>query len=381
MGVAAEDAERGSPGSGKVLLIEDNPAYLRLVQELLAEAGMDGFDVEWCDTLQDGLDHLREEHVDLVLLDLLLPDNLGTDTLEVTLEHAGGTPIVVLTGIQDDNMAREALELGADDYLCKGRLDPDRLARSIREALSMEKIPTKGGTEAEAEGEIQGRRLVPDLAERLEAAASALDAADEHLDPLGPGDAAETVSRELDRCRVVAEGLRELEDALRDDDRRDQVSLDTVLDDALVRLSTNGHAGGRVTLDWSTPPTVQGDPLELTRLFELLISHMLDHGDKAGHVHVTAEREDTRWHLRLADEGLSPEGPDPLDAVFDTEPTEPSLPAGLARELCEALAADHGARLRAEPEGGGLAVALSLPSGAPPGVMGTKRRDSHRKTL
>jgi DNA-binding response OmpR family regulator len=94
MGIDAAD-DGFSSRSGTILLIEDNPAYLRLVRELLTEAGLDGFEVEWADTLEAGVDRLREGRVDLVLLDLLLPDNLGTDTLEVALDQVVGDRLAV----------------------------------------------------------------------------------------------------------------------------------------------------------------------------------------------------------------------------------------------------------------------------------------------
>jgi CheY-like chemotaxis protein len=374
MGIDAAD-DGFSSRSGTILLIEDNPAYLRLVRELLTEAGLDGFEVEWADTLEAGVDRLREGRVDLVLLDLLLPDNLGTDTLEVALDQAEGAPIVVLTGIQDDQLAREALDLGADDYLCKGRLDPERLARSVQGALAGDD-PSPGVEHRD----VRAHRLVGPVADRLEGAVDALDEALDRRDPLA-GEMGTPLAEERDRCRRIAEGLRELERALEDDPQLEPVPLDALLDDAIVRLSSNGHTGGRVTLDWTEPPTVAADTVKGTRLFELLLDHLLARGEEAGHVRVQADRGEDHWEVRLVDGSAGPEGPDPLGALFHAQSGDASLPGPLVRELCTALAGAHGTRLRAEPEEGRLAVALTLPLAHPEAAGSPERPDGNRKTL
>ncbi len=67
-------------GATKILLVEDNPGDARLIREMLAEAGGDSFELEWASHLSDGLECLSAGKVDLVLLDLGLPDSRGIDT-------------------------------------------------------------------------------------------------------------------------------------------------------------------------------------------------------------------------------------------------------------------------------------------------------------
>ena len=118
-----------------VLLVEDNPGDARLLRETLADAGDHGFELDRVGTLKDGLDRLAQEGVNLVLLDLSLPDSNGLDTFVRVHTEAPGIPIVVLTGLADETLAAAALREGAQDYLVKGRLDPDLLVRSMRYAI------------------------------------------------------------------------------------------------------------------------------------------------------------------------------------------------------------------------------------------------------
>ncbi|MBN1483832.1 MAG: response regulator, partial [Chloroflexia bacterium] len=125
-----------------VLLIEDNPADATLMQILLEEeppgaypVASGGFTLEQAEHLSSGLERLRQGGVDLVLLDLGLPDSSGLDTFYAVQEQAPHLPIVVLTGLDDERLARQAIRSGAQDYLLKGRVDGELLLRSLCYAL------------------------------------------------------------------------------------------------------------------------------------------------------------------------------------------------------------------------------------------------------
>ncbi len=119
----------------KILLIEDNRGDARLIVESLAEARGMTFELEQADRLSTGLERLAKGDIDAVLLDLSLPDSQGLDTLAQVQAKALGVPIIVSTGLDDESAAIEAVRQGAQDYLVKGRLDSDLLARSIRYAV------------------------------------------------------------------------------------------------------------------------------------------------------------------------------------------------------------------------------------------------------
>jgi two-component system, OmpR family, phosphate regulon sensor histidine kinase PhoR len=121
-----------------VLLIEDNPGDARLIRELLAEADGDGFQVWHADCLSAGLQRLAQGNVgdiNVILLDLSLPDSIGLDTFARVEAQSPLIPIVVLTGLDDGELAAHAIRAGAQDYLSKAEMGTSLLARSLRYAI------------------------------------------------------------------------------------------------------------------------------------------------------------------------------------------------------------------------------------------------------
>jgi len=115
----------------RVLVVEDNPGDACLIQEMLSEGGDKRFEVKVVGRLSAGLEHLERGDVDVVLVDLGLPDSQGIYTLLRVHERAPSLPIVVLTGLSDEELALRAVQLGAQDYLIKGRVDSNLLSHSI----------------------------------------------------------------------------------------------------------------------------------------------------------------------------------------------------------------------------------------------------------
>jgi PAS domain S-box-containing protein len=118
-----------------ILLVEDNPDDADLIEELLAEAAADQFKVEVVERLSQSLERLLDGGIDAILLDLSLPDSQGMGTVNCVLDAAPDLPVVVLTGLDDDQLGIEAVERGAQDYLVKGEVDGRLLARALRYAL------------------------------------------------------------------------------------------------------------------------------------------------------------------------------------------------------------------------------------------------------
>ena len=107
----------------RTLLIEDNPVDAKLIQGVLSQAPEAAFELEWVDGLAKGLKELNAGVVDLVLLDLHLPESRGVDTFNTTRACAPAVPIVVLTALDDQELALKVVRDGAQDYLVKGQID------------------------------------------------------------------------------------------------------------------------------------------------------------------------------------------------------------------------------------------------------------------
>jgi diguanylate cyclase (GGDEF)-like protein/PAS domain S-box-containing protein len=119
----------------QILLVEDNAGDARLVDTYLRRAEPPEFSLERVDRLEKGLKRLAEGGIDVVLLDLTLPDSQGIDTFETAVAEAPDVPIIVMTGIDDSGLALKAVRDGAQDYLVKRQVDTHLLVRSIRYAI------------------------------------------------------------------------------------------------------------------------------------------------------------------------------------------------------------------------------------------------------
>jgi two-component system sensor histidine kinase KdpD len=118
----------------RILLIEDNPGDVRLIETYLAEGGFRR-EVATASRLEEGLATMARERFDVVLLDLTLPDSTGFETFGHLREADPRIPVIVLTGLDDEDLAVQMMQSGAQDYLIKGALDANLLRRSVRYAI------------------------------------------------------------------------------------------------------------------------------------------------------------------------------------------------------------------------------------------------------
>ncbi|MBA3658856.1 MAG: GGDEF domain-containing response regulator [Gemmatimonadales bacterium] len=132
-----------SDASIVVLLVEDNPADAYLTRRVLSELDMLSTRVEVVDRIANARTRLAEGGVDLVVLDLSLPDGQGVETFRRIRESAPTLPVIVLSGLEDEAVALEAVRWGAQDYLVKGRFNGQLLGRSVRYALERQKLQSQ----------------------------------------------------------------------------------------------------------------------------------------------------------------------------------------------------------------------------------------------
>jgi len=132
---AVEEKGVPKPRCG-VLLVEDDPVDRRQIQLLLAKSSRETpFEVETAATLRAAADHLRNNRYGVILLDLGLPDSSGLGTIQEIRSQSPDVPIVVLTGLDDEETGVEAIREGAQDYLVKGQSLEYVLIRTIRYAI------------------------------------------------------------------------------------------------------------------------------------------------------------------------------------------------------------------------------------------------------
>jgi PAS domain S-box-containing protein len=127
----------------EVLLFEDNPGDAGLIEEMLEEFADFQYKLTKVETLNEGLSLLKEKPFDVILSDLRLPDSDGIDTFLEIHARNSRIPIIILTGMNDENTGIDAVKKGAQDYLVKGEVDGRLLKRSIQYSIERKKAEEK----------------------------------------------------------------------------------------------------------------------------------------------------------------------------------------------------------------------------------------------
>jgi len=192
-----------------VLLVEDNPADARFVREMLP---IRFYRFQHATCLHDAHEVIRDSGISVVLLDLSLPDGNGLETCLSMIDWAPNTPIIILTGLDDENLAVDAVRLGAQDYILKKDISEGTLSRSIRYAVERKRAEEEirqSAVQAQA-AEAQAREVTASLKLALKASNTAVWAwdinsdrltADDHMDSilgLEPGKLGSTLQSATD---------------------------------------------------------------------------------------------------------------------------------------------------------------------------------------
>jgi signal transduction histidine kinase len=119
----------------QVLLIEDNEEHTQFLRQLLASSNAGQFELHAAGDVAQGIERLKDGGIQLILLDLTLPDSDGLETFIRVVEEAQDIPLIVLSGINDVALAVETVQLGAQDYLVKGHVDNHLLVRAMQYAI------------------------------------------------------------------------------------------------------------------------------------------------------------------------------------------------------------------------------------------------------
>ncbi len=163
-----------------ILLVEDDPGDTFLLQTLLTQNETVQFNLSCATHLAEGLENLSATAFDIMLLDLSLPDSVGLDTIDKVRTYTLDVPIIVLTGLDDEEIAMQAVQAGAQDYLAKGDLDDNMLIRAIRYAVERHRLQTELA-HAQRQEEESLKQANDELEIRVEARTAELRETNAHL--------------------------------------------------------------------------------------------------------------------------------------------------------------------------------------------------------
>ena len=142
----------------KVLLVEDNEDHIYIFQTYLSLVETVSIESVVVPRLEDALQKVKEDHFDIVLLDLMLPDSRGLDTFTKFYQAFPDIPVVVITALSDEEFGIKAVQSGAQDYLIKGDINSNILSRSLVYALIRHEKDENLRQLAEKSAEIFGER-------------------------------------------------------------------------------------------------------------------------------------------------------------------------------------------------------------------------------
>jgi signal transduction histidine kinase len=376
----------------RILLVEDNPGDARLLRYTLQEAQSLRFELSHADRLSDALDRVRAEPVDVVLLDLSLPDAHGMDTVARMLEAAPAVPIIVLTGLADETVAVHAVQAGAQDYLVKGTVEGATLGRAIRYAMERKRLETERAELLRAEREARAaaeaavnardevlRIVAHDIGNSLSAVkihAMVLERtlpADGQAEARKRTEAIRNLTQQMDRLRQDLLDVAAIE-AGRLSFEPHETALHEVVDDVLRTVA--GQAGEKgLTLKADVPddlPAVWADRERLHQVLGNLVGNAVKFTPAGGRVSVTARLDPTAGEeghpgVRVAVEdtgpGISAEHlPHVFDRFWQARSTR-RAGAGLGLAIARGVVEAHGGRIWAASEPGqGTTFEFTLPA-------------------
>lgn len=289
----------------KVLLIEDNSGDARLIKEMLAKARGVNFDLECTNRLSPGLKRIGVGGIDVILSDLSLPDSQGLDTFAEVHARAPSLPIVVLSSLDDEELAVKAVQEGAQDYLVKGHVDSNLLVRSIRYAVERKQAE---------EQLIQSEKLAgigtlaSGIAHEINNPLSGIMGFAEILmnetNPEKTRKYAEIILKEAERTANIIRWLSSYSRQAKDNNINDVV-LSQVVEEALEALKhTRKSFDIEIVKGFQKTPTIKGNRSELQQVFVNLMNNAVDAMPKGGRLSLSAAMKDGFVMAKVSDNGV-----------------------------------------------------------------------------
>jgi two-component system sensor histidine kinase/response regulator len=295
----------------RALLIEDNPIDADLLQEALSDEGLPTVEVSWAQSLAEGLRYLDASRFDVVLLDLSLPDSHGIKTLEKLRCRAAYVPVVILSGLDDKEMALESMQKGAQDYLVKGRPSGESICRSMRYAIERSRAE-------ELDKKLvlfdQREEFIAMLAHDLR---SPLQGSNRMLSLMLSGSLGETPQWQIELLSKLKESnesvllmINNVLEAYRLE-AGDQDYTFTSVNVAKLLLSCSNEMAPlakakqlEVTSQVSEVPEISADFMAIKRIFINLLSNAVKFTPDGGHIELSISGRDKQVLFRITDSGV-----------------------------------------------------------------------------
>ncbi|MEM9090099.1 MAG: ATP-binding protein [Cyanobacteria bacterium P01_F01_bin.53] len=357
-----------------VLLVEDNAADAYLIWKLLSNET--NISLTHVERLDDAIDSLQQTHFDAILLDLTLPDSRNLATVKEMHAADVELPIIVLTGLDDEDIAISALREGAQDYLVKGEIQKSGLVRAIHYAIerqqTLDKLQHLNQELARSNQELESfaYAVSHDLQQPLQSisgfAQILIMTQRERLDD----DANDYVDRIVASSKQMSLLIQDLLAYARvgaAEQPHEPTDCQQLVAEILAELGPNIEEK-QAKINIEPLPTIEGNPSQLRQLFQNLLSNALKYHppERAPQVTVSAALKEGTWQFGVQDNGIGiePEYFDKIFQIFERLHRKDDYPGtGIGLATCKKIVESHGGHIWVASEPGkGTTVYFTLPA-------------------
>lgn len=354
-----------------LLLVEDSPADARFVREMLKDAATARFDVVHVERLGEAINRVGDGDIQVILLDLSLPDAQGIETLALLHNTAPRLPIVVMSGVDDESVAMQGLREGAQDYLVKGRVESDLLVRSLRYAIERQHTEDRLSAKTR-EQEHFIYTVSHDLRAPLVSLQGMASILIEDYGATLDADARMYIDRivaNAQKMQTLLNDLLEISRVGRVDMELDSIDLHDVVCSVSEQLQHTLSARGATLQIEGRLPRVYANRTRMTQVFTNLIDNAVAYTPpaRAPLVLIGAAARPDGWELRVQDNGVGiPRSfQHKVFDIFQRLPTGKALNpsgSGVGLAIVSRIVESHGGRLWIESmEGVGTTIHFTLP--------------------
>jgi signal transduction histidine kinase len=363
----------------QILLVEDNAGDARLLREMFSKEKPDSFKLTHLLRMSEAEIHLAKGEVDIVLLDMGLPDGHGLDTVRRARAAAPGIPMIVLTGLDDERLAAEAMKEGAQDYLIKGQIENRALPRALRHAIERHRMQTE--TDLIRTNQLQFKdEFLSHVSHELR---SPLTAIYQFVTILLDNLAGELNQQQREYTEIVLRNVKQLQSMINDllevtrvQTGKPMIELQctSVADaiDYVVNTLEGAAAAKKINLSSDIEkglPSICADPMRVRQILIVLVDNAIKFTPPNGVVKVQARRlEDPNFLvLEVSDSGCGI-SPDMTERIFERLFQAPDPAAagrkglGLGLHICQELVTRQGGQIWARSvEGQGSVFSVTMP--------------------
>jgi signal transduction histidine kinase len=363
----------------RILLVEDSAGDVALIRAMLRRASA-SYELTHFVFMEEAVVHLAKGGVDIVLLDLGLPDTHGLDGLRRAHAAAPGVPLIVMTGLEDETLATQAMVEGAQDYMIKGQIESRALPRALRHAIERHRMQTEAEVVRKNQAQFKDDFL-SHVSHELRSPLSAirlfvtilLDKIAGEIN-LEQGQYLETILKNVKQLQAMIDDLFEVS-GIQAGKLRVELQLTSASDAIVYAVNTlQGAAGAKhITLsaDVESPlPPLFADPTRLRQVLIILVDNAIKFTPENGTVklHACVDKEDPhRLVVEVSDSGrgISPEM---IGRIFErlVQASDPGTAGrkglGLGLFICKELVTRQGGEIRATcAPGQGAVFTVTLP--------------------